>query len=285
MNLGGQAVIEGVMIRSPNHVAVSVRKPNKEIKTKIERKHFLAEKYKKVPFLRGLLSLIEMLVIGMQALIYSAQQSEDKEGKISNLEIFVTISISLIVALLLFVVAPFYISKLLTEDRIWFNVLDGLFRIGIFLGYILLMTLSKDIRRVFQYHGAEHKAVYCHENKEKLTIKNVQKYQTMHPRCGTSFILIVLIFTILVFSLVWSDSWLINLVYRIVLVPIIASISYELLKISAKFEGSFMGKILTWPGIQLQRITTKEPDNEQVEVAIAAVRAIQKNEKSISSSH
>lgn len=220
-----------------------------------------------------------MLVIGMQSLIYSAKEAEDKEEKISNFEIAITIIISLIIALLLFVVAPFYLSRFITEYRFLFNVLDGLFRVLIFVGYIMIMSASKDIRRVFQYHGAEHKAVYCHENNEKLTVKNVQKYPTMHPRCGTSFILIVLIFTIMVFSLVWHDSWLINLLYRIVLMPIIASVSYEILKISSKAEDSLLGKILIWPGIQLQKITTKEPEDEQVEVAIAAVRAIEENER------
>jgi len=284
MNLGGQAVIEGVMIRSPNHVAVSIRK-NKTIKTKITKKNFLTKRYDRLVFIRGIISLIEMLFIGMQSLIYSAKEAEDKEVKISNTEIVITIIISLIVAIGLFVIAPFYLSKIITENRFLFNLLEGIFRIVIFLLYLIVISASKDIRRIFQYHGAEHKAVHCYEHNKELTIKNVQKYQTMHPRCGTSFIIIVLVFTILVFSLVWHTSWLINLLYRIILVPIIAAISYELLKLSATIEDSLIGKILIWPGIQLQKLTTKEPTDDQVEVAIAAVKAIEKNEKSYGSSN
>lgn len=275
-HIGGQAVIEGVLMRSKNKTAIAVRKSNGKIKIKKEKIKSVSDKYPflKWPFFRGILNLIEMLVIGIKALTWSAdEQVEPEKGeKISSWELFLTFFIATVVTVLLFILLPLYLSKLLIKSSgLLFNLVDGIFRIIIFILYIYLISRMKDIQRVFQYHGAEHKAVHCYEEKKKLNVKNCKKYSTAHLRCGTSFLIIVLIISILVFSLITNKTFLIKFLSRIFLIPVIIGISYEILKILDKYQKNFLIKLIATPGLWVQSLTTKEPDDRQIEVAIKAL--------------
>ena len=272
MDIGGQALIGGVMIRSKEKVAIALRKKEK-IKTVSHPTAKISKKLAKIPLLRGIVVLIDSIYTGTKALIYSAKEQEEKEGEITNTQVAITTTVSFILAIGLFIVLPLVISKLLTENRFLFNIIDGLLRIIIFLGYLLIISMSKEIQRIFQYHGAEHMSVHCFEHREKLTIENVKKYSTIHPRCGTSFLIIVLMLSIIIFSIVWHENFLIKALQRIILVPVIAAISYEMLKFSAKYDRLFFIKAITYPGLLIQKITTKQPEDAQIEVAIEAVKA------------
>jgi len=289
LHIGGQAVMEGVMIKTKKNLVIAIRKPNGKITTKKQKLKPLSEKIKflRWPFIRGIVELIELLVIGVKALNYSANESVDKkEEKITSRELIITLVIAFAFAFLLFKFLPLLITKfifnkgVIGSSRTLFNLIDGLFRIFIFLLYILIISKIKDVKRLFQYHGAEHKAVNCFEAGKKLTIENVKKYPTLHPRCGTSFIIIVLFVAILVFSIIKIDInfWLL-LVLRIPLILPIAGISYELLKLSDKFKNNKIINSITKPGLWLQKITTKQPNKKQIEVGIRAVESILKLEK------
>src|SRR3989338_3975309 len=274
--IGGQAVIEGVMIKSKERIATAVRKNDKIVVKKQNWKSLTTKnKLLNLPIIRGVIILFEMMYVGMKALTWSAQQQEDKKEKISNSEIFLTISISIIATILLFVVAPYYISKLFVKEvGTLFNLIDGLLRLLIFFGYIIIISFFKDVKRIFQYHVAEHMAVYCYEAGLKLTPKNCQRFQTMHPRCGTSLIVLVIAISIILFSLIKSQLWYVNILLRIVLIPLIAGIGYELTKLTAKYSNNKFLRFLIYPGILTQKITTQKPDVKQIEVAIAAVKAV-----------
>jgi uncharacterized protein YqhQ len=298
LNVGGQAVMEGVMMRSPKYYGVAVRNEKGKIVVKAEkldRKH----NFFKMPFIRGVVNLIDMLVLGIKTLIWSAdQQTDEKEEKLSKTEVFWTLFISLGFALLLFVALPYFLTHLagfVEETRpILFNFIDGLIKIGLFLAYLFLISLMKDVRTLFEYHGAEHNVVHCYEDGKKLTVENARKYSTKHPRCGTSFIFIVFIFSMLIFSVLpifvlylkpdFNDlSFLIRRAIlfplRIAVIPLIAGVSYELLKLSAKFKKNLFVKLITLPGLWLQKITTKKPSKKQLEVAIISLKAVLKKEK------
>lgn len=271
--IGGQAVVEGVMMASRKKLAVAVRKENGKIVIKKEKRSNIAEKFRKTIFLRGLISLFEMLVIGTKALTWSSNQQLEKDEEIGGWGIFFMLLISLGVGVGLFILLPLWLSKFVSDDRIWFNVADGFWRITLFIGYLWVISRFEDIKRVFQYHGAEHKAVNCYEAGKELTVKNVKKFSKIHPRCGTSFIFIVLIISIILFSLVWSESWYLKFLYRILLIPIIAMISYEILRLNSRKPNRIL-RFLTTPGLWLQKITTNEPDNEQIKVGIKALKAV-----------
>ncbi len=274
--IGGQAVIEGVMMKSDKKVAVAVRKKSRIIVKKRNYKS-LTERHQilKLPIIRGIIFLFEMLFIGVKSLTWSADQQTGKNERISPFETFFTILLSFALVIVIFIIVPFYITKIfIKETNVIFNLIDGVIRVMIFFLYILVISSMKDIRRVFQYHGAEHKAVYCYEADEKLTVKNVQKYSTLHPRCGTSFIILVLIISILLFSILKDPRWWVNIPFRIFLVPVVAGISYEILRISARYRNNLLFNILIQPGLWFQKITTREPDNKQVEVAIAALKKV-----------
>ncbi len=272
MEIGGQALIEGVMIRSKDKIAISIRKKDK-IKTITQPTSSITKKFLKIPFIRGMIVLIDTTYIGIKALMFSAKEQEDENEKITNYQVIITTIISIILAIGLFIILPLTISKLLTDNQFLFNLLDGILRILIFLSYLFSISFNKEIRRIFQYHGAEHMSVHCFEHTENLTIENVKKYSTIHPRCGTSFLIIVLLLSIVVFSIVWHESFIIKFVQRVILIPIIAAVSYEILKFSAKNQKFPLIKIMAYPGLLIQKITTKEPDNSQIEVAIEAVKA------------
>ena len=273
--IGGQALIEGVMIKSPKYTSAAVRTEKGKIITIRERNKSLTTKYKilSLPILRGIIYLGEMLFTGTKMLTWSADQQTDEGDEFTNFQIALTVLLSLVATILIFVIAPYYLTKIfIKEPNLGFNLLDGGFRVVIFLGYIYAISFFKDIHRVFQYHGAEHMAVHCYEHKKALTVKNIRKYAKEHPRCGTSFIIFVIILSILIFSFIKYPQWYFNIPLRILVVPVIAGISYEMLKYSAKYKSS---KLIGWiviPGIWVQKITTKKPSAKQIEVAIAAVK-------------
>lgn len=281
--IGGMAVIEGVMIKSADYYSVAVRGENKKISVKTEKvnTYFSKNKIFKKPFLRGIAQLIDMMILGVKTLSYSANESlGEKDEKLSYSELFFTIAIAFGFAILLFILLPLYLSGLITKSHgFLFNLLDGVIRIFVFLVYIIIISQMKDVKRIFQYHGAEHKAVHCYENNLPLTVKNVKKFSTLHTRCGTSFVIIVLMISILLFSVVITQSFIAKILIRIILLPIIAGIAYELLKFASKYEHNKLFYPLIYPGLLFQRLTTKEPDNNQIEVAITAVTSLLKSER------
>ncbi len=274
--VGGQAVIEGVMMRSKEKVATAVRKDGK-IVVKEQEFHSFTEKSKllRLPIVRGMIFLIEMMILGMKTLTWSADQQTGNEEKMSKVELIGSIIFAITMTLLMFVVGPYYLTKLFTSGPgATFNIIDGGLRLGAFIGYIVLIGLMKDIKRVFQYHGAEHKTVNCYEKKLSLTVSNVKKCSVQHPRCGTSLIVFVIAVSILLFSLIKDPRWYINIGMRIIAIPLIAGISYEVLKFSAKYNTNKLLKIIIIPGLWVQRLTTREPNNKQIEVAIAALKKV-----------
>ncbi len=276
---GGQAVIEGVMMRGRRHLAIAVRKPNNEIIIERRPVNSITEKlaFLKWPFVRGTIILFESLVIGIQALAFSANQAAEEEEELSTWEMAITIAVALVLGILLFVVAPTIMARLsydTLKNNTLINIFEGIFRIGIFLLYILVISRMKDIQRVFQYHGAEHKVINTYEAGEELTVENASKYSQLHPRCGTSFLLIVMVIMIVVFSLLGKPGLISRIVSRIVLLPVVAGISYEVLKLSGKYCHSSLMKIIIAPGLWLQKLTTREPDEEQMEVAIRSLQAV-----------
>ncbi len=284
LNVGGQAVIEGVMMRGPNYWAIAVRKPDGEIELKKEKLKLLSEKSKffKLPIIRGFMMLLSALILGIKALNFSANIAmEEEEEEISDWHIYLTIFIAFGVGILVFFLLPLYITKLFDfKNYLIFNIVDGVIRIIFFLAYLIFISFFKDIKRIFEYHGAEHKAIYTYEKGEELTVKNALKYTTLHPRCGTSFLIIVFIISIFIFSLIPKSSpFYIKVLSRVVLIPIIAGISYEFLKLSDKLKNNFLMKIFIAPGLWLQKITTKEPDENQLEVAVVALKEILKLEE------
>jgi uncharacterized protein YqhQ len=297
-SIGGQAVIEGVMLRSPNYYAVSIRNEKGKIISKFEKLK-KQSKISKFPFVRGIFNMVDMLVLGIKTLTWSAnQQSDDEDEKLSDTQIFWTLVIAFAFAIGLFVALPYFLSILtgIKEEKfpVLFNIIDGVIKLLILLAYMYFVSLSKEIKRVFEYHGAEHKCVYCYEAGKELTVKNVKKYSTKHPRCGTSFLFIVIIISIFFFAFIplimtgifpyfLSINFILQKVIlflvRILFVFPIASVAYELLKLSGKFSTNPFVKAVSMPGILLQYITTKEPDNGQIEVAINSMNLLLEKEK------
>ena len=278
-NYGGQAVIEGVMMRSPLKYAIAVRRPDKEIILKIGKLKSLSNKLKflKWPIFRGIVNLVESLILGLKALTYSAEQATGEEEKINSVEMFFTIVIAFGLFIVFFIALPTAMARYLDRylsNVIVYNLFEGLLRISIFIAYLFFISKIKDIRRVFEYHGAEHKVIYTYEAGEELNVDNVKKHSTLHPRCGTSFIFIVLIMSILVFSLLGKQTLLLRIAYRIAIIPIIAGLSYEILKLSAKNMNKILVKWAVMPGLWFQRLTTNEPDDAQIEVAIKALKGV-----------
>ena len=274
MNVGGQAVIEGVMMRNKEKYAIAVRLKNGKIKIKQE-KNTAYPKIFQIFFIRGIVGLFFTLYDGLRALTWSSNQQLEKEEKLTKKEIIGTVFLSFFFALLIFVAVPFFGARFIHSEGLWFNVLDGVFRIALFIGYLLAISSMKDVKILFQYHGAEHKSIACYEAKKELTVKNVKKYSRFHPRCGTSFIFIVLLLSILLFTFVQGE-WYFKLAGRILLLPVIAGISYELVKLSGKYCHNPLVRIIVAPGLWLQRITTKEPTNKQIEVGIKSLKAVLK---------
>lgn len=272
MDIGGQAIIEGVMMRNKEKYVIAVRLPNGKIKIKKEKNSHSPKLFNRF-FIRGILGLGYSLYDGIRALIWSSNQNLGKKEELTKTEIIITITASFLVGILIFVVLPFFSANWIYSEGFWFNVLDGLFRIFLFLGYLGLISRMKDVKTLFQYHGAEHKVIFCYENKKKLTVENVKKFSRFHPRCGTSFLFMVILLSILIFTLVSGPLWQ-KFIGRIILLPIIAGLGYELIKLSGKYQTNFLVKIIITPGLWLQRITTKEPNDKQIEVGIASLKAV-----------
>ena len=275
-SVGGQAVIEGVMMRAPTAWAVAARRPDGVIEAKRNELPALSSRnpLAKVPFLRGVFVLVEAMTLGFQALSWSAEKSGEEEEKIGRREIIITMVIAVVAALALFVLAPAFAANWLKDlvggNALLFVVIDGALRIGLIVGYIWLIGRSAEIQRVFQYHGAEHKTIHAYENGDPLDIPSIQKYSPRHPRCGTSFIIIVAMVAFVVFLTLAPLPFVWQLVARIVLIPVIAGLSYEILKAAAGHRW------IAWaskPGIWIQGITTKGPSDDQVEVAVASLLA------------
>lgn len=276
--IGGQAVIEGVMMRGPETVATAVREPSGEISVKTEPVSSITKRYPilKKPMIRGVVALAESLILGLRSLSYSAQKAGEEGEELSNREIMLTMAFSLVLAIVLFVIIPTaaakYIHSAIT-DPMWLNLAEGGLRMAIFLLYVFGISRLKDIQRVFQYHGAEHKTIHAYESGVALTVENVQSYSTLHPRCGTAFLLIVMVVSIIMFAFLgWPDLWL-RIVSRIILLPVVAGISYEIIRFAGRSQNQLV-QIAILPGLWLQKITTRQPDDDQVEVAIRALEAV-----------
>lgn len=278
-NVGGQAVIEGVMMRGKTHVAVAVRQPDGEISVDVRPVNSISDRYPilKKPFLRGVVSLVESLVMGMKALAYSAQVSGDEDEKLDSKEMALTIAVSAGLAILLFIVIPTWSMRFLTgitQDHMALNLAEGVLRMAIFLAYIAAISSMNDIQRVFQYHGAEHKTIYTYEAGLPLKVENVRSFSTLHPRCGTNFLMIVMLISMFIFTFLgWPSLWE-RIASRIILMPVIAGVSYELIRYAGAHTDNPLVRIAITPGLLLQKLTTRQPDDSQIEVAIASLKAV-----------
>lgn len=283
--IGGQAVIEGVMMRNGNDYAVAVRKPDQTIEVKKDQYIGLNARWhmKKIPIIRGVLSFIDSLVLGMSTLTYSAsffedeaEKAKEKDSKSDAVFMGLTVALSVVIAVVLFMLTPFFISSLfgkVIKSPMALAVIEGLIRIAIFFIYIVAISQMKDIQRVFMYHGAEHKTINCIEHGAELTPENAAKYSRLHKRCGTSFLLIVMVVSIICFMFIRVDNMALKIVLRVILVPVIAGVSYEIIQWAGRSE-SCLVNIVSKPGLMLQKLTTREPDLEMLEVAIASIEAI-----------
>lgn len=283
-SVGGQAVIEGVMMRNADLLATAVRKPNGDIvykKTKISKSR---NKLSTIPFIRGAITLFDSLVLGVKELTFSANQAEVEEEQLSQKEAVMTTVVSLALGIGLFIVLPSVMSSFLFRDnKIHSNLLEAGLRLSFFVLYIFLISFSKDIQRVFQYHGAEHKSIYAYEQHLELTPENAKKFTTLHPRCGTSFLLIVMFIAIIVFTALdfilppptsFATKLFTKVILRVLFMPLIAGISYELQRYTSNHLDNWLVKLVATPGMALQKITTKEPDLQQLEVAIVAIKVV-----------
>jgi len=282
-SIGGQAVIEGVMMRSPTHYATAVRTPQGRIVIQKIPFKSLVRRFKilNIPVIRGAFALVETLFIGVQSLTFSASQSVDedtsrrKQGKAaSSIAIALSVAAALALGFLLFFYVPLLLTEILGVDNgIVFNLVDGVFRLAIFLLYIIAISRWKEMKRVFQYHGAEHMTIYAFESGEELTPENARRYTTFHPRCGTSFLIVVMLVSVLVFVFLGKPETIGDRLLRFAFIPLIGGIAFEFIKLSAKprFARWFMPAI--WPGLALQRVTTSRPTDDMLEVAIAALEA------------
>lgn len=283
ISLGGQAVMEGVMIKSNNYIVTSVRDTKGKIidkTTKLKQK----KKWLKLPLIRGVVNLIEMLIYGMKELTWSANIAEDKEEeKLSYWEIILTLIITFAFSVIIFFAVPIYLTKFIASKAgPMFALVEGLIRISFFLLYVYAISFMKDVKILFQYHGAEHKSVHCYEHKKELTVENVKKFSTIHTRCGSAFVGIVLLLSIAIFSFIKYDTILARLGFKVLLLPLVASLSYEILKNGERFKNNILYKIFITPGIYFQKITTSEPTDKQIEVAIHSMKKILNIEENLS---
>ena len=289
-NIGGQAVLEGVMMKNGDQYAVAVRKPDGEIALQKEVYDGIVKwkKLTKIPFVRGIFSFVDSLVLGMKTLYYSASFFEEEEEeeltekeaakkeKQENLIMGITMACSVVIAVAIFMVLPYLLSNLLkpfVPGRFARTVIEGIVRIVLFIVYILLISKMKDIQRVFMYHGAEHKCINCIEHGMDLTVENVRKSSKQHKRCGTSFLFFVLFVSIIVCFFITTESPVLRVLLRIALLPVIAGISYEIIRLAGNTEHPVV-ELLSKPGLALQNLTTKEPDDDMIEVAICSVEAV-----------
>lgn len=290
--LGGQAVIEGVMMKGPDSYSVAVRKPDKKIEVKLHKYESFGDRHKfaKLPFIRGVVSFVESLVVGMKTLSYSSSfyDEDEVETKADRLfkDIFkekaesvilgFTILLSVVIAVALFMLLPAAIAEILGKwisSHVLVAVIEGIIRLLIFLIYVVLISQMEDIKRVFMYHGAEHKTINCYESGDDLTPENVAKHSRYHKRCGTSFLFIVMIVSIFVFMFITAKQMWLRFLLRLVLIPVVAGISYEFIRLAGRSENPVVNA-LSKPGLWVQKLTTKEPEEEMIQVAIISVEAV-----------
>ena len=277
--VGGQAVIEGVMMRGFGNMAMAVRQPDGGIAVEQQTLNSLTDKYPvlKQPLLRGMVALGEALVYGMKALSNSAQLAGEESEELSDREMAMTMLMSIALAIGLFIVLPTFIAKFLkayTENLMLLNLIEGVIRLAFFIIYVAVISRVRDIQRVFEYHGAEHKTIHAYEAGVPLEVEHVRPFSTLHPRCGTSFLLIVMLVSMVVFSFMgWPEIWQ-RIGSRILLMPLIAGISYEIIRYAGRNAQNSLVSLLIVPGLLLQKLTTREPDGEQIEVAIRALQAV-----------
>ncbi len=291
--IGGQAVLEGIMMKNKDLYSVSVRKPDGEIDVETEEYHGVlhGSPLKKIPFVRGIFMFLDSLILGMRTLTYSASFYEDEEAKVTTTDkvmnklfgekaekvlMGITVAISLVLAVAIFMLLPYFISSFFMtyiRNTSLLALLEGLLRIIIFVAYVFAISAMKDIRRVYMYHGAEHKCINCIEHGHELTVENVKKASRLHKRCGTSFLLFVMLVSVVLFIFIQVQSPILRVVLRIVLIPVIAGISYEIIRLAGS-TNNIIVRILSAPGMWLQRLTTKEPDESMIEVAIKSVEAV-----------
>lgn len=289
-SIGGQAIIEGVMMRGPHKIAMAVRKPDGEIiveKKENKKRNVIP----KIPIVRGLFAFFESMIIGVQALMFSAnfydlddgtekkENDKDEKQEISSWMMYLSVFFSLIISIGMFILLPNFVSSLIVPNKeanvVLYNLIESILRISIFIVYLLLVSKMKDIKRVFEYHGAEHKSIFCYEAGEELNVENVKKQSRFHPRCGTSFLLFVMIISIIVFSLIGRHpNMFVNMGLRLLLLPLVAGISYEVIKFAGRNADNKWISWLNKPGMWLQHLTTREPDDSQIEVAIASLKAV-----------
>jgi len=275
-NYGGQAVIEGVMIRGRTSVVTAVRRPGGEIITDVKPLPSLTtSRLRRIPLVRGVVILIEAMVLGIKSLLYSANVAmEEEEEEISTKAIWGMIASAVILVVLLFFIAPLFLTKLANNyipNTVVFHIVEGVIRLAIFIGYLKVISLLSDIKRVFTYHGAEHKTVNAYEAGVPMEVEAIKSYSTAHVRCGTSFLFLVLVIAIFVFSFVGRDILWLMIVSRIVLIPVIMGLGYEVIYFGARHTNNRLMKIVLAPGLLMQKMTTGEPDDRQLEVAIAAM--------------
>lgn len=298
--IGGQAVLEGVMMKNKAKYAVAVRKPDGEIDVQVEEYQGICgdKKFAKLPLIRGVFAFMDSLVLGMRVTMHSASFYEEEEdtagqptagqptakepekkasgGRADDIMMGITVAVSVVIAVALFMLLPFLISDLLGKyirNASLVAILEGVFRIMIFVGYIAAISLMKDIRRLYMYHGAEHKCINCIERGRPLNVKNVMRSSRQHKRCGTSFLLFVVLVSVIIFFFIRVDNMALKLVLRLLLVPVIAGISYEIIRLAGR-SNNVLIRIISAPGMWMQRLTTKEPDEDMVAVAIASVEAV-----------
>ena len=277
--IGGQAIIEGVMMQNGDRIAVAVRRQSDgEILVKPLPARFRFKKLGTIPFLRGLFRLFDMMSLGLRALNLSTQLAFPEEEQMSKSGTFFTFAVAIVVAIGAFMVLPLYLTGFIPGLRlgnsIVFNLVEGVIRMSFFFVYLVLISRMKDIHRVFQYHGAEHKVVHTYEADEELTVENAQKHTTLHPRCGTAFLMTVFVIAILIFSLVGQPTLWVKVLSRLLLLPVVAGVSYEALRFSGRNYNRWWVRALAQPGLWLQKLTTGEPDDAMVEVAIASMSRV-----------
>lgn len=290
--LGGQAVIEGVMMKGKDSYSVAVRKPDKKIEVKLEKYQSYGDKhtFAKIPFIRGIVNFAESMVVGLKTLNYSSSFYEEDEvetkadkllkdifkEKAESVIIGLTFLVSVVIAVALFMLLPAGIAEFVgkwIESRILLSIIEGVIRLAIFLIYVVLISQMEDIKRVFMYHGAEHKTINCYESGDALTPENVAKHSRYHKRCGTSFLFVVMVISILVFMLITAEQMWLRFVLRLVLIPVIAGISYEFIRLAGRTDNVVVN-ILSKPGMWIQKLTTKEPAEEMIQVAIISVESV-----------
>lgn len=288
-DIGGQAVMEGVMMRSRNFWSVAVRRPDNTISTNVYKSEPVSKKHRFLgwPFIRGTVSLVESMAIGFKALNYSINESTEEEIKFSKKEMAISVIVAVLFTVGVFFILPTVIGRSFQariENSFLFNLAEGAIRIVFFLTYIIIISLLKDIRRLFQYHGAEHKTIAAFEHNEELIPEKINKYTTMHMRCGTNFLLIVMFVAVFVFAILGKPPIYLRIISRVLLIPVIAGISYEFIKIAGKYSDNKFVRIFFYPGLLLQKLTTRQPDDKQIEVAVASFKKVLEAESALKNS-